>query len=74
MVTGQVHCLQGVSRSVTVVCAYLVATKWMKPGEAIAFIKARRSAACPNAGFRRQLEEYANQCHRRGQTTKDAHN
>jgi atypical dual specificity phosphatase len=51
----------GISRSATVVCAYLVATTRMTPREALAAVKAKREIVCPNLGFRRQLEEYARQ-------------
>ncbi|KAH9975712.1 protein-tyrosine phosphatase-like protein [Lactifluus volemus] len=56
-----VHCMMGISRSATVVCAYLVATTRMTPHEALAAVKAKREIVCPNLGFRRQLEEYARQ-------------
>ena len=48
----------GISRSATVVCAYLVATAKMTPDEAIVSVRAKRGIVCPNLGFRRQLEEY----------------
>ncbi|KAK7036185.1 protein-tyrosine phosphatase-like protein [Favolaschia claudopus] len=54
-----VHCLGGLSRSVSVVCAYLIAAKGLTAAEAIAFTKARRSIAHPNAGFRYQLRGWA---------------
>ncbi|KAI5830331.1 phosphatases II [Schizophyllum commune Tattone D] len=58
-----VHCVQGISRSATVVCAYLLATSTPKPGmlseEVIDWIRERRIVVCPNLGFRLQLEEYA---------------
>ncbi|KAJ7895380.1 protein-tyrosine phosphatase-like protein, partial [Mycena leptocephala] len=50
-----VHCLGGLSRSVSVVCAYLIAAKGLTAAEAIAFTKDRRRIAHPNAGFRAQL-------------------
>ncbi|SRR5216683_5114752 len=49
----------GISRSATVICAYLIATTRMTADEALAAVRARRGIVCPNAGFRRQLEEYA---------------
>ena len=55
----QVHCLMGISRSATVVCAYLVATSSMLAHEAIDFVISKRSIVCPNLGFRNQLETYA---------------
>jgi atypical dual specificity phosphatase len=53
--------MMGISRSATVVCAYLVATTKMTPHEALTAVKAKRGIICPNLGFRRQLEEYARQ-------------
>lgn len=53
-----VHCLQGISRSATVVCAYLVATSGMLASEALAHTQAKRGIICPNIGFRKQLEIY----------------
>ncbi len=49
----------GISRSATVVSAYLVATTMMQPHEAIDFVQSKREIVCPNLGFRRQLEVYA---------------
>ncbi|KAJ7253956.1 protein-tyrosine phosphatase-like protein, partial [Mycena rebaudengoi] len=54
-----VHCLGGLSRSVSVVCAYLIAMKGLTAAEAIAYMKDRRSIAHPNAGFRAQLRQWA---------------
>ncbi|KAI9510523.1 protein-tyrosine phosphatase-like protein [Russula earlei] len=56
-----VHCLMGISRSATVVCAYLVATMRMTPNEALATVRAKRGIVSPNSGFLRQLEDYAAQ-------------
>eukprot|EP01059_Diplonema_ambulator_P025650 TRINITY_DN4275_c0_g1_i1.p1 TRINITY_DN4275_c0_g1~~TRINITY_DN4275_c0_g1_i1.p1 ORF type:complete len:989 (+),score=330.71 TRINITY_DN4275_c0_g1_i1:378-2969(+) len=53
-----VHCFAGLSRSVAVVCAYLIKTKAMPFKEAITLIKQARPSANPNDGFRRQLIEY----------------
>ena len=49
----------GISRSATVVCAYLIAEKGMTGPAAIDFVRGRRPIICPNVGFRRQLDEYA---------------
>ncbi|CAK5263239.1 unnamed protein product [Mycena citricolor] len=54
-----VHCLGGLSRSISVVCAYLIAAKGLTADEAIAFTKDRRSIAHPNGGFRAQLRGWA---------------
>ena len=48
----------GISRSATVVCAYLIATQAMPPTEALDYVISRRSIVCPNLGFRNQLEVY----------------
>jgi len=55
----QVHCILGVSRSATVVCAYLIATSKMGGPDSIAFVQSKRSAVCPNLGFRQQLDAYS---------------
>ncbi|TCD70285.1 hypothetical protein EIP91_004186 [Steccherinum ochraceum] len=60
-----VHCVQGISRSSSVVAGYLVATG-MSPSEAVSFVKAKRSHADPNPGFVSQLGEYANSLRRSG--------
>lgn len=51
--------MMGISRSATVVCAYLIAHKNMKAEEAIAYAQSKRPVVCPNLGFRQQLEIYA---------------
>ena len=55
-----IHCVCGVSRSVTIVVAYLIKKLGITPKDAIDFIKSRRSVANPNKGFLLQLEEYYN--------------
>ena len=54
-----VHCVEGVSRSVSVVAAFLIATYGWTPVEALQFIKSKRRVANPNFGFVQQLGEYA---------------
>ena len=49
----------GISRSATVVCAYLIATRGMTPRDALEHVIARRDVVWPNAGFQRQLDIYA---------------
>ena len=53
--------MMGVSRSATVICAYLVATRGMTAEEAISFTKSQRGVVRPNNGFARQLKEYEKQ-------------
>lgn len=63
----------GISRSATVVSAYLVATAPMTAPEAIAFVTERRSIVSPNIGFQRQLEAYALRfCTEPGKTKRPA--
>ena len=54
-----VHCGEGISRSPSVVCAYLVAQYGLTPPQAVQFVKSRRRVADPNPGFVAQLYEYA---------------
>jgi len=54
-----VHCVEGVSRSVSVVAAYLIAECGFSPKDAVDYIKAIRAVANPNFGFVQQLSEYA---------------
>jgi len=59
-----VHCVMGISRSATVVCAYLIAEEGMTGPAAIDFVREKRPIVCPNMGFRHQLDEYAVKMHR----------
>ena len=59
----QVHCVMGISRSATVVCAYLIAEEGLTGPAAIDFVRERRPISCPNIGFQRQLDEYALKVH-----------
>lgn len=52
-----VHCNAGVSRSVSLVIAYLMLRRGMRFGDALARVKSARPAARPNDGFRAQLME-----------------
>lgn len=53
-----VHCLAGMSRSVTIVTAYLMKTKGWNLRRALGHVKAKRPIAQPNLGFLRQLEDF----------------
>jgi len=53
-----VHCAMGASRSVAVVCGYLIAAHGLLPAQALELVRARRAAAAPNRGFVDQLHEY----------------
>jgi protein tyrosine phosphatase len=50
-----VHCSAGVSRSVSIVIAYLVREKKMSVDDALVFIRTKRKRANPNIGFMSQL-------------------
>ncbi|KAM6918745.1 dual specificity protein phosphatase 22-B [Xenentodon cancila] len=53
-----VHCLAGVSRSVTLVVAYIMTVTGLGWQEALAAVRVARPCACPNLGFQRQLQEF----------------
>ncbi|XP_015684992.1 dual specificity protein phosphatase 15, partial [Protobothrops mucrosquamatus] len=53
-----VHCLAGISRSTTIILAYLMAVTPLGWLEALEAVKAVRPVANPNLGFRQQLEEF----------------
>jgi len=54
-----VHCHWGISRSTTIVLAYLIKYHKMTPFEAKVFVKKRRSIIGPNGGFIQQIDAYA---------------
>ncbi|KAJ6664481.1 hypothetical protein lerEdw1_007138 [Lerista edwardsae] len=53
-----VHCLAGVSRSATLVVAYIMTITDFGWEDALSVVRASRSCANPNAGFQQQLEEF----------------
>jgi protein-tyrosine phosphatase len=53
-----VHCKQGVSRSPTVVMAYLMKAKKYSANKAFDFLKLKRPEISPNPGFVQQLQSY----------------
>lgn len=55
-----VHCYAGISRSTTIVAAYLIAKQNMTVDEAMNFIKSKRSFVCPNYGFIKDLNDFYN--------------
>jgi hypothetical protein len=53
-----VHCMQGASRSVTIVAAYLIKYHNMKWEDALTLMKSKRSCVNPNQGYRDQLKMF----------------
>jgi len=67
-----VHCVMGVSRSSTVVSAYLMWTRHWTAAEAISFVQKRRPCIHPNYGFIRQLQAFQ-ECGYNPSPTNDAY-
>jgi hypothetical protein len=57
-----VHCAMGVSRSASVVIAFLIRHRGMSLVDALALVRARRFVAYPNKGFLRSLRAFESQC------------
>jgi len=53
-----VHCMAGVSRSVTIIIAYLMKKYNLTYLGALNYVKSRRTVANPNRGFQEQLQNY----------------
>ncbi|KAM4727544.1 dual specificity protein phosphatase 22-B [Anableps anableps] len=53
-----VHCLAGVSRSVTLVVAYIMTLTGLGWQDVLAAVRVVRPCANPNLGFQRQLQEF----------------
>lgn len=53
-----IHCLAGMSRSVTVAVAYIMSVTSLSWKEALKVVRAGRSVANPNSGFQRQLQDW----------------
>ncbi|KAJ3108941.1 hypothetical protein HDU97_009674 [Phlyctochytrium planicorne] len=53
-----VHCHQGVSRSATIVVAYVMRKFEVSLDEALQSVKEKRFCVDPNVGFRAQLQDY----------------
>lgn len=56
-----VHCQAGVSRSVSLVMAYLIRKYRIGYEEAFTMVKKRRPVANPNKGFTKQLRRFADE-------------
>ncbi|XP_034240194.1 dual specificity protein phosphatase 15-like [Thrips palmi] len=53
-----IHCLAGMSRSVTVAVAYIMSVTSLTWKEALKVVRVGRAVANPNFGFQRQLQEF----------------
>jgi len=53
-----VHCVAGVSRSVTMTCAFLIREHLMDAYSALDMVRSARKHAYPNNGFFEQLQFY----------------
>lgn len=53
-----IHCLAGMSRSVTVAVAYIMTATNLSWKEALKVVRAGRAVANPNIGFQTQLQEF----------------
>ena len=53
-----VHCIQGISRSVTIVIAYLIFSKKISYDKAFNIVQEQREIASPNFGFSIQLQNF----------------
>eukprot|EP01084_Bolivina_argentea_P054902 100682_1 len=53
-----VHCFAGISRSATIIIAYLMKVKGMSYDDAFSFVKEKREVIEPNNGFVEQLKKY----------------
>lgn len=53
-----VHCSAGMSRSVSIVLAYLIRYHDLDYDTALAAVRKTRPIACPNRGFEKQLREW----------------
>jgi len=59
-----VHCQQGVSRSASIVIAYLIRERSMTYDAAFDLLKRRRQCIKPNSGFVKTLREWESACTR----------
>lgn len=64
-----VHCAAGVSRSPTIVLAYLMKYYEITLKEALYLVKLKRPIICPNRGFIKQLLEYENKLFKKNSIT-----
>ena len=65
-----IHCICGVSRSATLVAAYLIKEYGMSADDAIKYIQSKRNVVNPNSGFKSQLQRYHALIHRKKQRSQ----
>jgi len=53
-----VHCNAGISRSPSVIIAFLMKYKKIKLNEAFDLVRSKRKSICPNPGFWEQLKSF----------------
>ena len=56
------HSLAGVSRSITILIAYLMSVTSLNWKDALKCVRAARAIANPNLGFQKQLQEFEGRC------------
>jgi len=56
-----IHCMQGKSRSASIVCAWLMKTRKMTSSQALEFVHSKRDSISLNVGFATQLKEWQKQ-------------
>jgi protein-tyrosine phosphatase len=66
-----IHCAAGISRSPTIVLAYLMKYHEMNLNDALRFVQEKRPIIHPNPGFQKQLQEYANELNLSGLIAED---
>ncbi|XP_010464177.1 PREDICTED: dual specificity protein phosphatase 1B [Camelina sativa] len=66
-----VHCFMGMSRSVTIVVAYLMKKHGMSFSKAMELVKSRRPQALPNSGFISQLQKFEKSIQVHGEASAD---
>jgi protein tyrosine phosphatase len=59
-----IHCAAGISRSASIVIAYLIIKKKMTYTQAYIFVKQKRPIINPNEGFQKSLIELSYQIHK----------
>ncbi|KAL1211807.1 Dual specificity protein phosphatase 1B [Cardamine amara subsp. amara] len=66
-----VHCFMGMSRSVTIVVAYLMKKHGMSFSKAMELVRSRRPQALPNFGFISQLQQFEKSIRVDGENSAD---